>query len=789
MFQVNDDKSIYVTRGDIVFLSVSAENDGEAYIFQPGDLVRMKVFGKKDCENVVLEKDFPIVTASDVVEIFLDENDTKIGEVISKPTDYWYEIELNPLSEPQTIIGYDEDGAKVFKLFPEGADIEVYVPTEEDIPFVDDELDLTSPRPVANQAVAREIERLKYTVHVNSDDIELAKTRIDNVIAPEDSGNKVINLAYANGITDGMKAKVDAVITSDGIRANVKVMMREANIFYEGTAVNLFVVPEECRPLGTGLVHTEDGLYYNISYNIQEDCYYLSITAKSGVVAAPSSAGEVTFTYQHTDLEARDIRIGADGKKYKTAGEAVRRQIHGANVGISEQALFEKAHNPIKLTNLFDINAYNQDGYYKHDTGEFVESDEYKSSGFIPCVPGEKIVSNVSGRVTFWTKDRVYLAYVDSGKEFVVPSKAYYFSGIISKGAVETAWYVSKENVGASRKVLKSDVFLRDENLEYTQIKRILEKIVRYTSNNLFNINDFNDEFFFNTNGARATLNGYGSTGFISCDAEATYTKNSGGYVTFWDSEFAFISSDTSNNTFTTPKGCAYMNVAFQISKKDTFYIVPADEEFEESCEILLGRKYKDLKYGTLGDSLTYGLTAETCYGKIASDEMGMNFTNYGISGNRLASTDNDSNSSPMCVRFATMADDLDIITVMGGTNDYSAQVPIGTNDSTDITTFKGALNVLCSGLVNKYSGKRIGFLTPTQRRGNDNEIKMEEYVNAIIEICGQYSIPVLDLYHKGGITTKTSDKANGLLTDGTHLSNEGHAVIARKVIRFIEEL
>ena len=49
--------------------------------------------------------------------------DTKIGQVINKPIDYWYEIELNPEINPQTVIGYDNDGAKIFKLFPEGADI------------------------------------------------------------------------------------------------------------------------------------------------------------------------------------------------------------------------------------------------------------------------------------------------------------------------------------------------------------------------------------------------------------------------------------------------------------------------------------------------------------------------------------------------------------------------------------------------------------------------------------------------------------------------------------------
>lgn len=126
MYRINDDLSIYVTRGDIVLMSVSAvDKDGTPYTFVAGDVVRIKVFKKKKCTEVALEKDFPITSVTQNVQIFLSGEDTKIGEVISKPVDYWYEVELNPLSEPQTIIGYDEDGAKVFKLFPEGADKEV----------------------------------------------------------------------------------------------------------------------------------------------------------------------------------------------------------------------------------------------------------------------------------------------------------------------------------------------------------------------------------------------------------------------------------------------------------------------------------------------------------------------------------------------------------------------------------------------------------------------------------------------------------------------------------------
>lgn len=122
MFLINEDMSIYLTRGDAIYFTVTADENGKYYKFKPGDILRIKVFERKNCENVVLEKKFPVEIETERVEMVLTKEDTKIGEVISKPVDYWYEIELNPFTNPQTIIGYDDDGAKVFRLFPEGTD-------------------------------------------------------------------------------------------------------------------------------------------------------------------------------------------------------------------------------------------------------------------------------------------------------------------------------------------------------------------------------------------------------------------------------------------------------------------------------------------------------------------------------------------------------------------------------------------------------------------------------------------------------------------------------------------
>lgn len=129
MFKVNEDHSIYITRGDVASLLFSAalgpgsENPGEPYAFQPGEKLRLKVFEKKNCQNLLLSKDFTVETETYQVPILLESQDTRLGSEISKPRDYWYEIELNPDIRPQTLLGYDEAGPKVFRLYPEGGDL------------------------------------------------------------------------------------------------------------------------------------------------------------------------------------------------------------------------------------------------------------------------------------------------------------------------------------------------------------------------------------------------------------------------------------------------------------------------------------------------------------------------------------------------------------------------------------------------------------------------------------------------------------------------------------------
>lgn len=127
MFTIKDDQSIHLTRGDIASVEVSArKSETENYIFQVGDIVRFKVFEAKRVNSVALSVDIEVKEEIEVVNIPLTAEDTQIGELINKPKDYWYEVELNPDTAPQTIIGYDDYGPKIFRLYPEGGDRDEY---------------------------------------------------------------------------------------------------------------------------------------------------------------------------------------------------------------------------------------------------------------------------------------------------------------------------------------------------------------------------------------------------------------------------------------------------------------------------------------------------------------------------------------------------------------------------------------------------------------------------------------------------------------------------------------
>ena len=122
MFKINNEtKLIELTRGDEASIMLSITD----YTFVANDKVRLAIYNAKAMEKPpVLEKTYTINESAEEVELYISEEESKFGEMKSKPIDYWYEIELNG---KETVIGYDDQinedskkGEKIFRLFPEG---------------------------------------------------------------------------------------------------------------------------------------------------------------------------------------------------------------------------------------------------------------------------------------------------------------------------------------------------------------------------------------------------------------------------------------------------------------------------------------------------------------------------------------------------------------------------------------------------------------------------------------------------------------------------------------------
>lgn len=115
MFKIDKDKTIHLTRGDKATFKLTNLNSN----FLKDDKIKFTIVEKNHNENVIFQKEYIIPVESREVYINLSNFETKIGDIINKPANYWYEIEYN---DEQTLVGYDDSGAKMFILYPETSD-------------------------------------------------------------------------------------------------------------------------------------------------------------------------------------------------------------------------------------------------------------------------------------------------------------------------------------------------------------------------------------------------------------------------------------------------------------------------------------------------------------------------------------------------------------------------------------------------------------------------------------------------------------------------------------------
>lgn len=179
-------------------------------------------------------------------------------------------------------------------------------------------------------------------------------------------------------------------------------------------------------------------------------------------------------------------------------------------------------------------------------------------------------------------------------------------------------------------------------------------------------------------------------------------------------------------------------------------------------------------RIGVLGDSYVRNHkepVENTWHCKLAKKH-GMQYFNYGRNGSCVA-MDRARFGKAMYKRYVEMPDSLDYVVVIGGHNDASLL------DSIGIDRYREKLAVLCEGLIERYPTARIFFFTRWTCKDFAGS-NAEKVVDATLEVCGRYSIPVFDAARRGNIFAQ-SDTFRGIYfqgggkTDTAHLNAKGH--------------
>lgn len=183
-------------------------------------------------------------------------------------------------------------------------------------------------------------------------------------------------------------------------------------------------------------------------------------------------------------------------------------------------------------------------------------------------------------------------------------------------------------------------------------------------------------------------------------------------------------------------------------------------------------------KITILGDSISCG-----AYPGILQELSGAELQNLAVSGSLLA--------GGMTGKVSQVAEDADLVIVFGGTNDYwHKKTHIGAADSTDSSTFVGAIRYIHTYLKTERPQAQLLFVFPPYQTFQGKPCTtdfgygtLDDFRAAFLNFCGDEQVPYLDL----GETEFDSAQHSG---DGVHPTAAGHQIIAQAIYdRMLEGL
>ena len=243
-------------------------------------------------------------------------------------------------------------------------------------------------------------------------------------------------------------------------------------------------------------------------------------------------------------------------------------------------------------------------------------------------------------------------------------------------------------------------------------------------------------------------------------------------YVSTYDNEYVrlcYRSGQTTENERKFPFPKVYVTAT---EEQGTLTRIPAEQKALELKRTIANaaatantdfydKGLEGLTVYCLGDSYFDDPAVGFNWSDILAAKYGMTLKNYGVSGSTIANNTTlqsaggmqpgaTKGTNPMCLRInAKMPKNgkPDIILFDGGRNDFSKEIPMGTIESMDESTFRGAINSCIAQLQARYPDALIIGITcwsVTRTRQCDG-LTQREFGQAMIEQCEYNGIPCIN--------------------------------------------
>ena len=506
--------------------------------------------------------------------------------------------------------------------------------------------------------------------------------------------------------------------------------------------------------------------------------------ARPNVVTAELGAQVTNIATAVGGLTAElvDIKVGADGVTYASAGDAVRGQVIDLRKGLCDVAVSD---DPIELKNRINI------AEYVDNNGAAGASNSSSRSDYIPIYKGWEIkFSNVKCAAT----GNIFSFYTSKNESTYDPA-----SGIAGQGTTG-APYVSgsytAQSDGFFRLCCNNNYLSGSEFLLISPLSekyKIIDSVENLLDNNLcyYKLGTYK-QGYYDTSGIFKANNNYVAPEIFITENEKTFLfpfsedydlsiytwdYSQGSYSNF--EQTGWISADTTIKLTANKAMSAIIRThgggatpASSVTYK--YYLLTATGEHE------IIKTWTPKKVACIGDSLTEGVDIGTHvikenYPYFMSKMLGCTALNYGVAGADTKEYWHDNLST------FTFDNSIDTVLIMLGTNGGGIPNTLAT-DVYPYTDYEDYADTYCGcycKIIRKVielteNRAQVILITPPYTTYSTSQLnRVKEARETILEIGLYFNIPVIDVFKECGMSFYNANIFRP--HDGCHFNAKGY--------------